>query len=522
MPAALASLSCATRALDEQAAVRDQAHRIALAERGAPHRVFLITVAGLRSDDFLDAWGHVADSGVRVRMPVLARFAREGVVAERVHPPSPGTTYASHATLVTGRLPTHHGIISDRALDKEGKRTLPFWDSRLLLGTSLWDAAIGRGVVALGWPSTTGARIEWLIPDARPVGSGQSWLAFLRNRASPFLVRELESIAERDLSGGRNGAAGQSMGKARDPASWPTPAEKDAAFAELACRLVATERDPGLWLIRFDQTAARQRSAGSGTVEVDRALARVDAAIGHIEACLAAAGRLADTAFFVVGDVTYQPVHTRVDPNVALVRAGLIGRDPRSATGVRSWLALARSNGRSAYVYARDAEHALEARQVLEQEARRTGAFEVVPAADLAKTGADPQAWFGLAARPGFVIGDGLVRPVLRPSEVRASAGALPFLEPAGSGVGLAAWGRGIRSQVRVPELGMADVAPTVAALLGLRLDRELDGKPILGILRAAVPPPPPGPKRLGVGNEGDVDRAIRDLRGARPRGSDR
>ncbi|HEB90728.1 MAG TPA: hypothetical protein ENI85_14240 [Deltaproteobacteria bacterium] len=68
----------------------------------------------------------------------------------------------------------------------------------------------------------------------------------------------------------------------------------------------------------------------------------------------------------------------------------------------------------------------------------------------------------------------------------------------------------------------MADVAPTVAALLGLRLDRELDGKPILGILRAAVPPPPPGPKRLGVGNEGDVDRAIRDLRGARPLGSDR
>ncbi len=522
LSATLASLSCATPTFEERRAARDEFHRIALREGGAPHRVFLISVAGLRSEDYLDAWGHVTDSDSRVRMPNLARLAREGVVGERVRPPSPGSVYASHATLATGRLPTRHGVISDRALDEEGKRTLPFWDNRLLRGTALWDAAIGRGVAAFGWPTTTGARVEWLLPDARPIDSGESWIEFLRNRANPYLVRELESIAEEDFAGARNSAVGRSLGQARDPASWPTPEEKDAAFAELACRLVMSERDPGLWLIRFDQTAAYQRSAGFGTVEVDAALGRIDAAIGRIEDCLGAAGQLGDTALFVVGDVAYQPVHTRVDPNVALVRAGLIGRDPRAATGVRSWLALVRSNGRSAYVYARDADHALEARKVLEEEARRTAAFDVVPAADLAETGADPQAWFGIAARPGYVIGDGLVRPVVRPSTTRASAGTFPFLEPAVSSVGLMAWGRGIRSRVRVPELDMTEIAPTIAALLGLRLDRDLDGKPILGILRAAVPPPPPGPKRLGIGNEGDVERAIRDLRGDRPVGTDR
>jgi hypothetical protein len=190
--------------------------------------------------------------------------------------------------------------------------------------------------------------------------------------------------------------------------------------------------------------------------------------------------------------------------------------------GVRSWLALVRSNGRSAYIYARDAENALEARKWLEEEAARTGAFEVVPASDLASSGGDPQAWFGLAADPGFAFGNGLTGPIFRPSEIRAAAGAFPFRDPSTSAVGFVAWGRGIRPQVRVPLLNLSDVAPTIATLLGLRLDPELDGASMIGILRAAVPVKPlPGPKRLDLGTDGDVDRALRELGGGREIGED-
>jgi arylsulfatase A-like enzyme len=293
-------------------------------------------------------------------------------------------------------------------------------------------------------------------------------------------------------------------------------------MVELACRVAASDRDPGLWLIRLDQSARFARAAGVKTPETDAALGRIDAALGRLLVCLETAGRLADSAIFVTGDVVFQPVHTRVDPNVVLVGAGLVGRDPRSSTGVRSWLALSRSNGRSAYVYARDAENALIAREVLEKEAADSRAFDVVPAAELAAAGADPQAWFGLSARPGYVIGNGLAQPGIRPAEVRASEGTLPFLDPAASGVGLVVWGRGIRSRVRLPDLELVDVAPTIASLLGLRLDEDLDGNPVIGLLRAAVPPPPPGPKRLGVGQDADVDRVLRELGGGRDLGTDR
>ena len=135
-----------------------------------------------------------------------------------------------------------------------------------------------------------------------------------------------------------------------------------------------------------------------------------------------------------------------------------------------------------------------------------------MPAADLTGSGVDPQAWFGLAARPGYSFGNALMGPLLRPSELRSSAGGFALRAGAAGAVGFVAWGRGVRGQVRMPELELVDVAPTIARLLGLRLDDALDGRTLVGILRASQPLPPPGPKRIGVGTDGDIPRTLREL----------
>jgi hypothetical protein len=522
---ALVSVACAAPSLRDEATAFSDSRMVALRGEGPPSRVFLISIAGLESADFLNARGHIASARDNVRMPNLARLAREGSIGIQAHPPTPGSIYPSHATLVTGLLPIRHGIIADQALDEDGNRSLPFWDNRLLRGTTLWDAAIGRGALALGWPTTNGALIELIVPDGAPADPAASWLDHMRTRSSPMLIRELEAMAE--VAAENEGRSKDKKkkkddkGDELDPFVWPTAPEKDTAFAKLACHVIASERDPGLWLIRFDQTLSFQRAFGFGTVEVDEALARVDVEIGRIGDCLEAADQLGDTAIFVTGDVVFQSVYSRIDPNVILGDNKLIGRDPRSMTGVRSWLAISRSNGRSAYVYARDATNAIAARELLEEEAARTGGFDVVSAGQLAEAGADPQAWFGLAARPGFVIGNGLGQPAFRPAQQRASAGTFPFLDLESSSVGFVAWGRGIRARIRMPSLELADVAPTIATLLGLRLDEDLAGAPLEGILRAAEPLPPPGPKRLGVGSDADIDRTLRELGGGRELGRD-
>lgn len=505
-------LSCATPAQRRaEQGVSPPGRIAALRSPGPPTRVVLISVAGLRAADFLTPDGYVAGDADPVRMPRLARLAGEGVIGEHVSPPAPGSSYASHASIATGRLPARHGVVGDSMLEKDASAAVPFWDNRMMKGDALWDAAIGRGVMALSWPTTLGARVELLLPEAAPSDARTPWLDFMANKASPPLMQALEVIAAEASSPSEDGKTPK-----RDRASWPTPAEKDAALARVACQVASSERDPGLWLIRMSQTEAAFGSAGSGSREVAAALGRIDAAIGSLVDCLETAGQLADTAIFVVGDVVYRPVHTRVDPNVALVNAGLVGRDPRSSIGVRSWLALVRSHGRSAYVYAKDARNAVTAREALEAEAKASRAFHVVAAAELARAGVDPQAWFGLEAEPGFVIGNGLTGPLLQPSEARASAGGLGLDADTHDGVGLVAWGRGIRSRVRVPRMALVDIAPTIAMLLGLRLEEPIDGIPLAGILKVAVPPPPPGPKRIGVGMDGDRDRMLQDMGGGR------
>jgi predicted AlkP superfamily pyrophosphatase or phosphodiesterase len=507
MGCALLVWGCQTKTLKERH-VRDAAEmgRLAPISAGTPRRVVLITISGLQSSDFLDPWGHVAGPGQAVRMPNLAELAREGVIGLSAFPPSPGASRTSHATLVTGLSPRRHGIVSDVTLDESGSRSLPFLDSRMLQGVPLWDAAIARGVLALDWPTTSVARIELLVPEVR-VDEGVSWLDQIRSQSTQVLVRGLEAQAAADLERSASDLTGFEK---REPSSWPNPSEKDAALIEVACEVAASERDPGLWLLRLSQTEVTQRASGGGSLETSAALAAVDQGLGRFIDCLREAGRLEDTALFVVGDVAYQPVHSTVEPNIALVRSGLIGRDPRSTTGVRSWLALARSQGRSAYVYARETSSALEARDVLKAEAARTGAFTIVSAKDLEAAEADPQAWFGLVATPGYQIGNALDGEAVRVSDARSMPGAFRLGESSGEAVGFVAWGKGVRSQVRVLSLYFEDIAPTIAGLLGLRLDDDLDGREISGIMRGAVAPPPPGPKRLGVEGKGKASDYLR------------
>jgi hypothetical protein len=165
-------------------------------------------------------------------------------------------------------------------------------------------------------------------------------------------------------------------------------------------------------------------------------------------------------------------------PNARLAEVGLVTLG-RSAQ-VLSWRAMARSNGGTAFVYARTAEDALLARRALDESARETGAFRVVSAQELLARDADPEAWFGLDAALGWVFDDGFAQSLIAPALQRAAGGYAPG-EPR-MATGLVAFGAGLRPRVRVPEMRQIDVAPTLARLLGVALT-EPDGQVLLGVI---------------------------------------
>jgi len=431
-------------------------------EPGRPALVVLISVAAMTPDRY---------RGADPAMPSVARLAAAGVAAAEVEPVAPAARAPAHATLVTGRRPAGHRVASDRLLGERGVRGEGYTHASQLRGPSLWSvaAAAQRPAAALGWPTTTGAAIPLLLPDVETVRRGSSWLQELADKSTPWL---------HELAGRLGGAAPGTAG--------PGPA-RDATLVGVACEVLASPAAPALLLLELGQAGPALAASGPGAPETARALAGADAEIERLLGCLARAGRLAASAFIVAGDHGAVDVHSALAPNALLEEAGLLSRDERDPA-LRGWRAIARSNGGSAFVYARSEGDALRARRALEAGAEASGAFRVVSAEELLALGADPEAWFGLEARPGYVFTDGAGAPAEAPTALRGAGGYLPGR--AEMGPGFVAWGRGVARGVRVPWMRQIDVAPTVARLLGLVLDAA-DGRPLAGALNL---PPDTGP----------------------------
>jgi len=431
-----------------------------------PQRVLLVSIAGLRPAHYHS--DEASLGGVRAGrlMPTLSQLAVAGSFADEMVPVTPAAVYPAHASLVTGLSPKRHKIVADWGLDERGLLTADLRRADRLHGVALWRAARDHRlpVVALAWPSTAGAPIDLLLPDLMPQESDESWLLALDSGATPWILDRMRRIEPALEAGG-----------------WPSARSLDSLVTRLACEIAAEQRTPALWLLRYGQTGEALMLYGPDSEGAREALARVDRELSSLIDCLRAGDLLETSALVLVGDRALFPVHTRVDPNAVLMDVGLI-TPPTSGlvAGVHSWAAIAHSHGGAAVVYAEDESAALLARRALEIEAERTRAFRAVSARELRALGADPLAWFGLEAAPGFVFGIGTQGPILRAAELRGAGGYLP--SRSGSGVGFVAWGAGLRSGVRVPSMRQIDVAPTVAALLGLDLEGA-QGQPLIGVL---------------------------------------
>jgi hypothetical protein len=425
-----------------------------------PARVLLVSVSGLTPRAY-----ERRDAATPPLMPMLERLARAGVSADVVATVTPASVYPGHATLVTGETPAVHGVPADHLLGEGSVRAATYSHASFLRVPTVWQRAreARLPVAAFDWPSTVGAAIDLLIPDVVPTRRDESWVKLLEDTSTPRLVERV-----------RSSGAGEVPGPGRD-----------ALLTRLVCEvlgdspLLGESPSPALVLLRYSQTERPLSLSGPDSPEAREAFGAVDQELGHLVECLRRGGQLADTAILVVGDRGFLPVHTQVHPNRQLAESGLL-----SAQASAPWKAISRSNGGSAFVYATDENSAVTARNVLEELAERTRAFRVVPAREMLDSGADPEAWFALDARPGTVFSDEVGRAVVQPAALRGAGGYLGA--PEGLAQGFVAWGQGVRQGVRIPWMRQSDVAPTVAALLRLDLTAE-DGRPLVGALAFPV-----------------------------------
>lgn len=445
---------------------------IATGGPGRPDHVVLVSVAGLTPDRYLPGPGQPS-------MPTLTAAARRGVAAEWVETVSPASPAPVDTALLTGTTPAVDGIAADHPIGDHGVRMDRGRHASELLVSTLWER-VGRAgypVGSLDWPVTLGAAIPLLLPATPPGAEGEGWIQLLTGAASPSILEEATSADPR--------------------AALPGP-QRDAFLVSAACKLLRAPKSPRLLLLRLRGAERVSEIQGPWRAAVDQAFGGVDAQIARLTACVSQAGLIRDTAFVVVGDRAIQPVHSALRPNAALAGGGLI--DLGIEGRIDHWDALARSNGRSAFVYARTEKAALRARGLLAKEAKRTHAFRVVSAQEMIDLGADKDAWFGLEAKPGFSFVDDALGPAVSAAAVRGAGGALT---PAAAGSpGFVAWGRGWREPLRVPQMRQIDVAPTLALLLDVSLP-DATGEPMPGLLRLSIPKQVPGGAPPSPGSPG-------------------
>lgn len=421
----------------------------------APERsLLLVGIDGLRHD-YLDDTTHA--------IPTLRRLASEGARARSLRSVWPSVTYPAHATLVTGVSPARHGIVNNVVFDPFEKNDGGwYWYASDLKVPTLWDVATDAGIDVANatWPVTVGARIRHNLPQfwrAKHV-EDEKLLALI---STPGLFAEITRAA-------------------------PPPGEHrdDRARADAAITLLRNKR-PGFTLAYLTDLDTVQHAHGPMSAEAWSTLERIDGLLGEIIAAAEPRG----LTVAVVSDHGFVPVDTDVRPNVALRAEGLLTSRTRAEWGrteevLDSYEAVTWKAGGSAAIMGRRGREEPTASRVkalftrlASDPANKIGA--VLDGVEVERQGGFPGAIVVLQAGPGATFSERYDPPMVAPSKYRGMHGHRPDLPEMGASFVL--WGHGVR-RGDLGEVSMLDVAPTLAAILGLSLPTA-EGKPIAAAL---------------------------------------
>ncbi len=425
--------------------------------------VVLVSIDGLRPEFYLDpTWP----------APMMQQMVAEGAHAEAVRGVFPSVTYPSHTTLVTGARPARHGIYYNSPFEPEGATGAWYWYADAIRVDTLWQAVhrAGGTSAAVSWPVSAGAEIDYNLPEIWSLDPTAAPLAAMRDATRPSgLWQELE----REAAGPLNGETFHIDFLTRD----------DRA-GDIAAYLLAKKR-PSLLAVHLIETDHWQHERGREDWLVRRAVAAVDRALAQMVEAAEREGILEQTTFVVTGDHGHVDLHTLLAPNVWLTAAGLLEQPGEGERG--RWRATFHTSAASAFLMLRDPadrEAVTAARTALEAlPAGLRRLFRIVDREELDRLGASPEAAFALNPAPGVHFTSSAEAPAVRPSQ-GATHGYVPDFPQIHTGLVL--WGAAVREGAVAQELHLEDIAPIVAALLGLDDFEAPDGVLPAGLLTAA------------------------------------
>lgn len=406
--------------------------------------VIVISIDGFRPDFYKDAsWGTVN----------LRQMMNNGVYADGVRGVFPTVTYPSHTTIMTGVFPAKHGIYYNTPFEPAGATGRWYWEYDSIKVPTLWSAAKKAGLTSAGlsWPVTVGAPIDHNIPEiwAWPNGGDHARLeATSKNANPPGLFEELQQNA---------------TGKLQPNDYNLDYLSGDENMARMSAWIIRTYK-PNLMAIHLACVDHFEHEEGRDGDKVRQAVASADRAVKTILEAIDKAGIKDSTAVIILGDHGFVDIHTSLSPNIWLVNAALIGDTKKN-----EWKAMFHQSGGSAFLHLKNKNDEKTLKQVRDILAAlpesQKKLFRVVERKELDMIGADPNAVLALAPVQGITISASVKGEILKPVK-GGTHGYFPDFKEIQTG--FIAYGAGIKKGTVIPVMGLEDMAPLVAALLGL------------------------------------------------------
>jgi predicted AlkP superfamily pyrophosphatase or phosphodiesterase len=415
--------------------------------------LILVSVDGMKPEYVT----HADEYGAKV--PNLRKMMNEGAYAEGVQGVIPTVTYPSHTTLITGVWPAKHGIYANTLFDPLDKAKMAwYWFADDLKVPTLYNAAMaaGRTTATIQWPVTVGAKVTWNIPEVWRAAD-ENDIKWVRATATPGLLDE----AEKEIGPYRGGI--------------DTSIDADEVRVKYA-EWILQRKKPGLLLLHVSALDHIEHDTYPFSPEALEVIAREDVAIGRLRATAEKTfpGRV---IFCVVSDHGFVKVDKQLSLASAFVKEGLITLDAKG--NAKEWKAFPWTTGGSAAIVLKDPKDAAVVVQVRELLAKiasdpANGIDRVLEADDLHARGGYPTASFFVGLKPGWRTNNSMTAPILEPTKVSGTHGALNDLRELRSSFFVV--GGGVPKNKNLGLIDMRDIAPTLAHLAGLSLP-SADGK---------------------------------------------
>jgi len=437
----------------------------ATVSRAADHIVVLISVDGLAHYYFDDP---------KCDMPTIRQLAKEGARAKMMKCSMPTVTWPNHTTLVTGVHPAKHGVIGNNYFDRTKGEPVPlipdplFDKEEIVKSPTIYDVAKAAGLktAAVIWPASRRAKtLDWTVADVFED-------SLFQGTASPGLIEEFK-------------AAGIPYDKQQEWCKTGKGEDRDRMYVQMLNHIVRKHR-PNVALLHLVEVDHIEHAKGPQSPEAYHAVKFADDRVKEVwdELKKTHPGK---ATLIVSSDHGFFPYQQQIQPNVLLRNEQLLTAEGTKITG-GSVRALGQGGG--CFIYILDAARRAElSERLAKQFATVEGIDLVITPKDYPAHGlADPQtnphmADLVLSAKSGYTFTDSLAGNVVitpKSEQVRGSHGYDPN-QPMLHG-SLIAWGAGIKPGTTIDKADNIDVAPTMAALLGLKM--QADGKVLDAVLK--------------------------------------